>query len=242
MHKQHHTFTNNIDKDPELTSFFTREQLENPGFRNLPCGRVAYFRSFLDPLTTILHRAGRIAFSTVGVAVDYSGWGWSMGDWKYSDSSNIMRGIQLTAISQVIFYVSMVYVSLQDRALTNKLLFWWVIPVFVGYPCVNYVRNLEHADCEVSKEPNCLRNTRTLGSNLLTRTLLWDTNYHAEHHCYPMVPFFNLHKVHALMKDHVIHSECHHFTTQNWEAVKPNGWIDQQAERCMAYERMVKCE
>jgi len=44
MHKQHHTFTNNIDRDPELTSYFSREQLENPGFRNLPFGRCVAAR------------------------------------------------------------------------------------------------------------------------------------------------------------------------------------------------------
>ena len=51
MHKQHHTFTNNIDKDPELTSYYTREELERPGFRNVPFSRFGYFRQFLDIFT-----------------------------------------------------------------------------------------------------------------------------------------------------------------------------------------------
>ena len=110
----------------------------------------------------------------------------------------------------------------------QNLAFWWWCPVLIGYPVVNYFRNLEHADCEVSKEPNCLLNTRTVRSNLLIRTLLWDTNYHAEHHCYPMVPFFNLHKVNALMHDHVLHNETENFTVQNWACFKPGGWIDKQ--------------
>jgi fatty acid desaturase len=219
-------------QDPELTSFFTKEQLENPGFRNLPHGRLAYARSFLDVFSPFLHRAGRIMFSAMGYAVDYSGWGWSLGNWTYADNSELMRGLQLSSRSQLLFYATMAYLASQDRSFAETILFWWVVPVICGYPCVNYVRNLEHADCEVSKVSNCLRNTRTVSSNIFIRTLLWDTNYHAEHHCYPMVPFFNLHKIHALMKDHVIHSECNHFTTQNWQAVKPNGWIDQQSRRC----------
>jgi hypothetical protein len=44
-----------------------------------------------------------------------------------------------------------------------------------------------------------------------------------------MVPFFNLGRLHKLMKEHVIHSECDHFTSQNWNCVKSGGWIDQQA-------------
>ena len=49
MHKQHHTFTNNIDKDPELTSYYTREQLELPGFRNVPFTRFGYILNFQVP-------------------------------------------------------------------------------------------------------------------------------------------------------------------------------------------------
>ena len=46
-----------------------------------------------------------------------------------------------------------------------------------------------------------------------------------------MVPFYNLHKLNDLMYEHVVNNERDHFTTQNWAAVKPNGWIVQQQER-----------
>jgi hypothetical protein len=52
-----------------------------------------------------------------------------------------------------------------------------------------------------------------------------------------MVPFFNLNKLNELMYEHVVHNEHDHFTTQNWDALKSGGWIDQQAERCAAYDR-----
>ena len=48
----------------------------------------------------------------------------------------------------------------------------------------------------------------------------------------PLRPFFNLHKINELMYDHVIHNEANHFTTQNWEAIKPGGWVTQQFQ-CM---------
>jgi fatty acid desaturase len=172
--------------------------------------------------------------SALGIAVDYSGWGWSLSNWTYSKESGIMRMIQMTALSQVALYCAVYFIFGQTREGIERLLFWWIAPVLIGYPCVNYFRNLEHADCEVSKEPNCLRNTRSVRSNILIRTLLWDTNYHSEHHCYPMVPFFNLCRVNEHMYAHVIHNEYDHFTTQNWAAVKPGGWIDQQRERVEA--------
>ena len=39
MHKQHHTFTLNIDKDPELTSFYSRKELEDLKFKSVPKSR-----------------------------------------------------------------------------------------------------------------------------------------------------------------------------------------------------------
>lgn len=234
MHKQHHTYTNNIDKDPELTSYFTRPQLENPGFRNLPFGRFNFLRGFFDFTSPFKHRVGRILFSALGIPVDYSGWSWSLKEWTYSTESGIMRTLQLTALSQLSIYAAIFCIKGKTADGLMDLAFWWVVPVLCGYPVVNYFRNLEHADCEISKEPNCLRNTRTVRSNLIIRTLLWDTNFHAEHHCYPMVPFFNLHKINAIMHDHVVHNETTHFTTQNWAAFKPGGWIEEQTKRCVA--------
>jgi fatty acid desaturase len=178
MHKQHHTYTNHIERDPELTSYYTHEQLANPGFRNVPLSRCAYFRQF-DVFTTFKCRAGRIIYSACGVPVDYSGTGWSLKDWTYSAQSGIMRRIQMTAVAQITIYMLVLMTLGQTICGIQKLLFWWIAPVIIGYPAVNYVRNLEHADCEVSKVSNCLRNTRSVRSNPLMRLLLWDTNYHA---------------------------------------------------------------
>jgi fatty acid desaturase len=235
MHKQHHTYTNNIDKDPELTSYFTREQLVNPGFRNVPFSRVAYFRQFFDVFDTFKCRAGRILNSAVGIAVDYSGTGWSLKEWSYNKESGIMRTLQTTALAQLACNAAMFIKFGQSKQGLYGLLFWWIVPVLCGYPAVNFIRNLEHADCEVSKEPNFLLNTRSVQSNIVVRTLLWDTNFHAAHHSYPMVPFFNLHKLNELIYSHVVHNEHDHFTTQNWAAFKAGGWIDQQAARIEAY-------
>jgi fatty acid desaturase len=235
MHKKHHTYTNNIDKDPELTSSFTREELENPGFRNVPLSRVAYFRQFFDVFDTFKCRAGRILNSAAGIAVDYSGTGWSLKEWSYGKDSGIMRTLQRTALAQLACDAAMFIIFGRSKQGLYGLVFWWIVPVLCGYPAVNFIRNLEHADCEVSKEPNFLLNTRSVQSNIVVRTLLWDTNFHAAHHSYPMVPFFNLQQLNDLIYPHVLHNEHDHFTTQNWAAIKAGGWIDQQAARTKAY-------
>jgi MocE subfamily Rieske [2Fe-2S] domain protein len=43
-------------------------------------------------------------------------------------------------------------------------------------------------------------NTRTVYMNPLNRYLYWNMGYHIEHHMFPMVPYHNLPKLHALMK------------------------------------------
>ena len=50
-----------------------------------------------------------------------------------------------------------------------------------------------------------------------------------------MVPFFNLHKLNELMYEHVIHNERDYFATQNWNAFKPGGWIDEQSRDMAAF-------
>jgi len=230
MHKQHHTFTNNVDKDPELTSFYSREELENPEFRNVNKDKMGFFRQFLYVWPTFRCRLCRLVYSAFGIPVDYSGTGWSMKTPRYSEESGIMRDLKNAARLQLLCYAVVFGCFGRTVEGLRTLLFWWIVPVLLGYAPVNFFRNLEHANCEVSKEMNCLRNTRSVRSNAIIRQLLWNTNYHAEHHCYPMVPFFNLPKLSELMDNHIINNECRHFTSQNWETVRKGGWIDQQAK------------
>jgi fatty acid desaturase len=225
MHKQHHTYTNHIDKDPELTSFFSREELENAKFRGVAYSRYGYFKGFFDVFFTFRCRAMRILSAAYGVPIDYSGTGWSMKTDVYAPVH--VEDLKKTARIQLLVYIMVFAIFGRTKEGLQAIFFWWIVPVIIGYCPINYVRNAEHADCEVN-ETNMLRNTRTVESNPLIRQLLWNTNYHVEHHCYPMVPFFNLPKLHELMNDHAVHNEYKHFTTQNWAYVRPGGWIDQQ--------------
>lgn len=183
MHKQHHTYTNHIDKDPELTSYYSREVLENKAFRNIPLDRRDFLWQFVDVYNTFKSRLCRVFYSAAGIPVDYSGTGWSLGNVYYTKESGIMQDLQRTARIQILHWIVLFSIFGRTWQGLQAMLFWWILPVLLGYPSVNYFRNLEHADCEVSKEANCLRNTRSVRSNLLIRTLLWDGNFHAEHHC-----------------------------------------------------------
>ncbi len=43
-------------------------------------------------------------------------------------------------------------------------------------------------------------NTRTVYMNPVSRWIYWNMNYHVEHHMFPMVPYYNLRKLHELIK------------------------------------------
>lgn len=44
-------------------------------------------------------------------------------------------------------------------------------------------------------------NCRTFYTNIVHRYLYWNMNYHVEHHMFPLVPYHNLPKLHAAVKD-----------------------------------------
>jgi len=43
-------------------------------------------------------------------------------------------------------------------------------------------------------------NTRTVYMNFINRYLYWNMGYHVEHHIFPLVPYYNLPKLHALIR------------------------------------------
>ena len=80
----------------------------------------------------------------------------------------------------------------------------FVLPVLVLAAVINPIsRGYEHfpmatLDSEDEQRLDLAQNTITIPSRVLS--LIWaNINYHVEHHVYPGVPFFNLHKVHALL-------------------------------------------
>lgn len=227
MHKQHHMYTLDINRDPELTSFFSRDELENLKFKSVPQSRFDYLSAFLNVFSYFQHRACRLFSSCLGIVTDYTGLGWSMQSPKQGDIDvAVVRDLQFWSLLQLSVYIVIFYTLGNSVEGIKSLVFWWIAPCILGYGPINFFRNAEHANCDLT--PNQLLNTRTVESNRILRWLLWETNFHAEHHAYPMVPFFNLPVLHELLKDHIKHKECKTFVSQNWQMVKSDGWIDTQ--------------
>jgi fatty acid desaturase len=74
------------------------------------------------------------------------------------------------------------------------LMYWW-LPALLGMPVLRGYLLAEHSGCVESGE--MLRNSRTVRSNRLVRSLAWNMPYHTAHHCQPAVPFHALPRLHA---------------------------------------------
>lgn len=81
----------------------------------------------------------------------------------------------------------------------TPLLFWvWLLPMVLGQPALRLYLLAEHGDCP--KVAEIFLNTRTTTTTALMRFLAWNMPYHTEHHVFPAVPFYQLPRLHRLMR------------------------------------------
>jgi MocE subfamily Rieske [2Fe-2S] domain protein len=66
----------------------------------------------------------------------------------------------------------------------------WMMPVW------GYTQHAGLAENVLDHRLNC----RTVYMNAINRYLYWNMNYHVEHHMFPLVPYHNLPKLHALVR------------------------------------------
>lgn len=79
----------------------------------------------------------------------------------------------------------------------------YLAPLVFYFPMVFLTSLPEHYGCDPGPDP--FRNTRSVRSNAIYRFFFWNGNYHAEHHLYPQVPSWNLHRLHALIGHRFAH-------------------------------------
>lgn len=77
---------------------------------------------------------------------------------------------------------------------SGLVLIYWVIPVLIGQPFLRLFLLAEHTLRPVSKD--MFANTRTTLTHPLIQRLVWNMNFHTEHHVFPSVPFHALPEVH----------------------------------------------
>jgi fatty acid desaturase len=79
----------------------------------------------------------------------------------------------------------------------SVMVFVYWVPLVFFPPMAIAVAMPEHHRC--AQGPDVFASTRTTKSNWLARMLIWNSNYHVEHHLYPGVPSCNLPSLHRAL-------------------------------------------
>jgi fatty acid desaturase/nitrite reductase/ring-hydroxylating ferredoxin subunit len=171
-HARHHSDTIIVGRDPEAPPRPVSPALTIGSFFNMPI--------FLIHLRTIcLHAAGRMTPTE-----------------RTYVPETAFRSTYWHARVYLVIYLGTVAAAIALRSFLPLL--------FVGLPSI-YGRWLlmiyatpQHAGLAENVLDHRL-NTRTVYMDPISRYLYWNMFYHVEHHMFPMVPYYNLPRLHALM-------------------------------------------
>jgi fatty acid desaturase len=85
----------------------------------------------------------------------------------------------------------------------HAVLFYWFLPVVLAQPLLRALLIAEHTGC--TQDADGLSNTRTTLTASPVRLLMWNMPFHAEHHLYPAIPFYQLPTAHCVLRQHLAH-------------------------------------
>ena len=174
-HLAHHRFTES-ENDPDLS-------LSAP----FPITKASFRRKVIRDLT------GQTGFRRYSIALKSI----------FSSEADNFKG-KIIKISDKIsgFFISNLVIFSLIAIFSHwsiYFLLWW-IPAFTYYSLIVRIRNI--AEHSVTPGDTNLNNTRTTKASLLTRYLLvpHHVNFHLEHHLFTNCPWYNLPKVHEMLK------------------------------------------
>jgi fatty acid desaturase len=82
------------------------------------------------------------------------------------------------------------------------LLHCWLIPMLVINTMVNIRGMSQHTFLE--HQSDTILGTRSILTNPVTAFFMCNENYHLEHHLYPSIPWYNLPRLHRLLRDELV--------------------------------------
>ena len=100
-------------------------------------------------------------------------------------------------------------------------LLFWLVPFFTWAQLCLQIRSISEHFAINSSHKGVYALTRTVRPTLLGRLFIASKNvsYHFEHHLYPAVPFYNLHKLHRLLMENPEYRNSIHITDSYWDVL-----------------------
>jgi fatty acid desaturase len=177
FHWDHHRYTQDQARDPELLS--------------VPIPRS-------DTQLAFAYTGLRQVAFRVGLLLRHALTGNATSPWiPESKRHVIVREARL----YVAFYVILLFASL---VLHTSILLWvWIVPVLVGQSFLRPYLYAEHTGCERTR--SAFQNTRTTYTGMFVKWFAWNMPYHVEHHAYPSIPFHALPKLNQIVADQIVY-------------------------------------
>lgn len=175
FHLEHHRYTQDPERDPELSI----EKPRTTGEYLLLLSGLPYWRERVTSLIRHAHDDVTEGFISK------------------QERPAIVREARL----HLALYAIAATVSL--AAQNGVLIVYWILPVILGQPFLRAFLLAEHTGCP--HVDDMFLNTRTTVSNPIVRLLTWNMPYHAEHHAWAAVPFHNLPQAHRHAGNRITH-------------------------------------
>ena len=176
-HWEHHRFTQDPARDPEL--YFPK-----------PASPLAW----LYVLTGIPNVQRRLV-DMIRLAIGRADRPWMAPPER--------RPLILEARVYLAVYVAVAVGSIVAGSASALVL--WFVPLLAGQVFLRPYLLAEHTGCAYTRD--CLENTRTTLTLALVRLFAWNMPYHAEHHAYPGVPFHALPRLHERVRGKIANVE-----------------------------------
>ena len=175
FHLEHHRWTQDPERDPELA-------VPPPRTWGGYLWRISGLPYWGSRVRTMLgHAAGRVPEPYV----------------TRPDHGAIVREARLYLAS----YAALAVLSV---AAGNAAMLWlWAVPAVLGQPMLRLYLLAEHTGCPMV--PDMLENSRTVHTTAAVRFLAWNMPYHAEHHAHAAIPFHALPRAHAALSPYIRH-------------------------------------
>jgi fatty acid desaturase len=176
LHFAHHRYTQDPDRDPELTP---------------PPPRT--WRDYFWRLSGATYWRSRLLVSFRAALGDFGG----MPYIPERERRNVQRSIWgMLAIAALAIAGAVV-------AGSDWPLVYWIGPLLMAQPILRGMLLAEHTGC--SHGADGLSNTRSTLTPWFVRLVHWNMPFHAEHHMFPSIPFHALPKAHALVRNRLRH-------------------------------------
>lgn len=183
FHYEHHRFTHQLERDPELAQM--------PIMVRWPSHLM-----WLVTMTGLPIVAARFGW-TLFAAVVPPGRAWDK-------VLPFVRPGQRSAIAWEARGLALIHGGAMAVAVLWLPELWRVYAALVlGHAALSFYITCEHRG--LPTEGTILERTRSLKTPSWVRWLLWNMPYHAEHHGWPAVPFHALPKLHATVREHLVH-------------------------------------